>query len=42
MAGNNSEVYDKKPLRRCVLNVLYSCKSVAMKISMWYPDDHSY
>jgi len=27
---------------RIILNILYSCKSVAMKVGMWYPDDLSY
>jgi len=25
-----------------ILNILHSCKSVVMKVSMWYPDDLSY
>ena len=25
-----------------ILNILYSCKSTAMKFSVWYPDDLSY
>jgi len=27
---------------RVTLNILYSCKFIAMKFSMWYPDDLSY
>jgi len=27
---------------RIILNILYSCKSVAMKFSTWYADDLSY
>jgi len=27
---------------RVILNILYSCKCIAMKVSMWYPDDLSY
>jgi len=27
---------------RINLNILYNYKSVAMKFSMWYPDDFSY
>jgi len=27
---------------RVILNILYSCKSIAMKFSTWYPDDLSY
>jgi len=27
---------------RVILNILYSCESIAMKFSMWYPDDLSY
>jgi len=27
---------------RVVLNILYSCMSIAMKFSTWYPDDVSY
>ena len=25
-----------------ILNILYSCKSIAMKFSTWYADDLSY
>jgi len=25
-----------------ILNILYSCKSIAMKFSTWYPDGLSY
>ena len=27
---------------RVILNILYSCKSLAVKFSVWYPDDLSY
>jgi len=26
---------------RLILNILYYCKSIAMKFSTWYPDDLS-
>jgi len=33
---------EPKTETRIILNILYSCKSVAMRFSMWYPDDLSY
>jgi len=27
---------------RVILNILYSCKSIAIKFNVWYPDGLSY
>jgi len=35
-------IHGVQKMRLVILNILYSCKSIAMKFSTWYPDDLSY
>ena len=40
--SNTSTMYAKNETHIIILNILYSCKSIAMKFSIWYHDDLSY